>query len=314
MKTKTLSNLAIILFSAIALTLTSCAKEDLYQGIADPESLEQLSADENGVDNVLKDSESDITSVMSDNSGNFKSTAWRPCGATIDSLAIANDSITIRITFNGLTCNEKSRRTGKIELKFKAGTRWNQAGATVVCKYIDFTVTRVATGKSIKLNGTKTIVNVNGGHRWQVGSSTNPITSYVERISGSMQASFDNGASRTWNIARQITYTGKTGQYILSIDGFGSTSEYQNLVVWGTNRQGEEFYTQITQSVVCKQTCSWYPVSGIKIHQIPSNDKGATITFGYNTNNESIVGDECPTRYRVDWQRNNKSGTSFLPL
>jgi hypothetical protein len=314
MKTKTLSNLAIILFSAISLTLTSCAKEDLSMGIADPETLEQLSADENDVDNVMKDSESDITSVMSNNSGDFKSSAWLPCNAKVDTIVITNDTLTIRITFNGPTCNNKRNRTGKIELKTKVGTRWNQAGAAVLCKYIDFTVTRDTTNKSIKLNGTKTIVNVNGGHRWQVGSSINPITSYVERISGSMQASFNNGTSRTWNIARQITYTGKAGQYILSIDGFGSTSEYQNLVVWGTNRQGEEFFTQITQSVVCKQTCGWDPVSGIKLHQIPSDTKSAKITFGYNTNNEPIVGDECPTRYRVDWQRNNKSGTSFLPL
>jgi hypothetical protein len=311
MKTKTFFNLAIILASAIALTFTSCAKDDLSMGTADPAPLEQLSTDENNVENVMKDVESDITSFISNNSTGFKSSAWAPCNATIDSLAKANDSITYYITYNGLTCDGKRNRTGKIEIKKKAGTHWEIAGATLIYKYVDFTVTRVNTGKSIKLNGTKTFVNVNGGHRWQVG---NTLTSYVERISGKMQASFDNGSSRTWNVARQLTYTGKAGQYILSIDGFGSTSEYQNLVVWGTNRQGEEFFTQITQSVVCKQTCGWDPVSGMKIHQIPSGDKSATITFGYNTNNEPIVGDECPTRYRVDWQRNNKSGTSFWPL
>jgi hypothetical protein len=312
MKTKKFSNMAVILVSAIVLTFTSCAKDDLSQGTADPASLEQLSADEINVDNVMKDAESDITSVMSGgNGGNFKSTAWRLCGASIDSLAIANDTITIRLTFNGLTCNDKRSRTGKIELKTKVGIRWNQAGAAVVCKFIDFTETRVATGKSVKLNGTKTIMNMNGGHRWQVGTI---ISSYVEQISGSMQASFDNGTSRTWNIARKITYTGTAGQYIMTIDGFGSAGSYQNLVVWGTNRQGEEFFTQITQSVVCRQVCDWDPVSGIKIHQIPSGDKSATITFGYNENNEPISSTECPARYRVDWQRNNKSGTSYLPL
>ena len=259
----------------------------------------------------MKDAESDITSVLSNNVGDFKSTAWLPCNATVDSLAKINDSVTIYITYNGLTCDGKRSRTGKIEIKKKVGTHWGEAGATVIYKYIDFTVTRVATGKSIKLNGTKTFENVSGGFRWQVGTT---ISSYIERISGSMQASFDNGTSRTWNVARKITYTGTGGQYILSIDGFGSTDQYQNLVVWGTNRQGEEFFTKITQSVVCRQTCDWDPISGIKIHQIPSDNKSATITFGYNSNNEPIVGDECPTRYRVDWQRNNKSGTSFLPL
>ena len=311
MKTKKLQNLAIILVSAIALTFTSCAKDELSQGTADPASLEQFSTDENNVENVMKDAESDITSVISNNIGNFKSTAWLPCNATIDSSKIVKDSVNIFITYNGLTCDGKRNRTGKIEIKKKVGTHWEQAGATVIYKYIDFTVTRVATGKSVKLNGTKTFVNVNGGHRWQVGTV---ITSYVERISGSMQASFDNGTSRTWNVARQITYTGTAGQYILSVDGFGSVGNYQNLVVWGTNRQGEEFFTEITKSVVSRQACGWDPISGVKKHQIPSDNKSATITFGYNTNNETIVGDECPTRYRVDWQRNNKSGTSYLPL
>lgn len=311
MKTKKLQNLAIILVSAIALTFTSCAKEDLNQGPADPATLEQLSADENDVDNVMKDVESDVTSVMSNNIGNFKSTAWLPCNAKVDSLAKVNDSITIYITYSGLTCDGKRNRTGKIEIRKKAGTHWEQAGATVIYKYINFTVTRVANGKSIKLNGTKTFVNLNGGHRWQVGTA---ITSYVETISGSMQASFDNGTSRTWNVARKITYTGKAGQYILSVDGFGSTGEYKNLVVWGTNRQGEEFFTQITKTVVSKQTCGWDPVSGMKIHQIPSDTKSATITFGYNDKNEPITDGDCPTRYRVDWQRNNKSGTNYLPL
>ena len=311
MKTKSLSNLAIILVSVIALTFTSCAKDDLSMGTADPATLEQLSADENNVENVMKDVESDITSFISNNNTGFKSSAWAPCNATIDSLAKANDSITYYITYDGLTCDGKRNRTGKIEIKKKVGTHWEIAGATLIYKYIDFTVTRVATGKSVKLNGTKTFVNVNGGHRWQVGTT---LSLYVERISGKMQASFDNGSSRTWNVARQHTYTGTPGQHVLTIDGFGVSGNYQNLVVWGTERQGEEFFTQITQSVVCRQACGMDPVSGTKIHQIPSDSKSATIAFGYNTNNEPITGDECPTRYRVDWQRNNKSGTSYLPL
>jgi hypothetical protein len=129
-----------------------------------------------------------------------------------------------------------------------------------------------------------------------------------------MTASFDNGTSRAWNVARQLTYTGTPGQFVLTVDGFGTSGEFANLVVWGTNRQGEEFFTQITQSVVHKQTCDWNPVSGIKIHQIPSDSKSATITFGFDSNNQPVVGDDCPTRYRIDWQKNNQSGTRYLPL
>ena len=259
----------------------------------------------------MNDAEEDITNVMSNNFNGLKSTEGRPCNATIDSTSIVNDTISIFITYNGTTCNGKVNRSGKVEIRKRAGMHWDLAGATVIYKFINYTVTRVATGKSVTLNGTKTFVNVNGGHRWQVGTK---ITSYVEKVSGSMQASFDNGSSRTWNVARQLTYTGTPGQFNLTIDGFGSAGEYQNLVLWGTNRDGEQFYTQITQPVVHKQACDWNPVSGIKIHQVPADSKSATITFGYDSNNEPITGDNCPTRFRMDWQKNKKSGTSFLPL
>jgi len=310
MKTKNLIHLAMILVAAAALALTSCKKENINDGTANPASMEQLSADENNVENIMNDAENDVSSVMSNN-GNYKSTEFLPCNATLDSLAVVNDTVTMYITYNGLNCNGTRNRTGKIEIKKKVGTHWEQAGATIIYKYINFTVTRVATGKSVTLNGTKTFVNVNGGHRWQVGTL---ITSYVQRASGSMTASFDNGTSRTWNVARQLTYTGTPGQFVLTVDGFGSAGEFENLVVWGTNRQGEEFFTQITQSVVHKQACDWNPVSGIKIHQIPADSKSATITFGFDSNNQPVVGDDCPTRYRIDWQKNNQSGTMFMPL
>ncbi len=311
MKTKRFFHLAVILVTVIALTFTSCAKEDLSPTDANPESLSQLTTDENNIESIMNDAISDVSGVMSNNSGKLKSTAWLPCNATVDSLAVVNDTVTMYITYNGLNCNETRNRTGKIEIKKKVGTNWHKAGATVVFRYINFTITRVATNSSVTLNGTKTLVNVNGGIRWMVGTY---IDSYVEKVSGTMQASFDNGGSRTWNVARQLTYTGTPGQLILAVDGFGTAGSYNNLVVWGTNRMNEEFYTQITQSVVHKEVCNADPVSGIKIHQIPSDSKSATITFGFNDNNEPIVGDECPTRYRVDWQKNNQSGTFYHPL
>lgn len=311
MKTKNFFQLAVILFSAMTLSFTSCKKDTIDSGTADPTTLKNLSADENSVESMMNDADGDVTSVLSNSNSGFKSAEALVCNATIDSLTKVNDTIAIFINYSGLTCNGRLNRTGRIEIRKKAGMRWDVPGATVIYKFIDYTVTRVATGKSIKLNGTKTYTNVNGGHRWQLGST---IQSYVVKVSGTMQASFDNGTSRTWNIARQLTYTGTAGQYNLTVDGFGTEGDYQNLVMWGVNRDGEQFYTQITQPVVHKQTCDWDPVSGIKVHQVPSDSKSATVTFGYNSNNEPISGNECPTRYRVDWQKGNKSGTSYLPL
>lgn len=311
MKTKNFFQLAFILLSATVLTFTSCKKDDLDTGTADPATLKQLSADENEVDGIMNNAEGDITAVLSNETNGFKSTEGLPCNTTIDSLTKENDTLVIYITYSGLTCNGKMNRSGKIEIRKKIGTHWDLAGATVIYKYLNLKVTRIATGRSVTLNGTKTIVNVNGGRRWMAGTDPKP---FILRVTGTMQASFDNGTSRTWNVARQLTYTGMPGQFNLTIDGIGTDGNYQNLVVWGTNRDGEQFYTQIIQSVVHKQTCDWDPVSGVKVHQVPADSKSATITFGFDDNNEPVTGDNCPTRYRVDWQRNNKSGTSYVPL
>ena len=310
MKTNKFIQLSVFLVTVLALSFTSCSKEDLSPGKIDPVSIVQLTSDENNVEGIMNDAMSDVASLMG-LGGGLKSSAWKPCHGTVDSTLKFNDTTTFYITYNGVNCNERSIWNGKIEVKRKSGVRWNQAGAAVVFKYIDLTVTNIKNNKSVTLNGTKTFTNVNGGLRWQVGTV---ITSYVETVKGSMQASFENGTARTWNVARKLTYTGTPGNMVTTIDGFGTAGEYANLVVWGTNREGEEFFTQIIQSVVRKQACDGKPVSGIKKHQIPSDSKSATVTFGYDDNNQPVAGDACPTKYRVDWQRNNSSGTSYYPL
>jgi len=261
---------------------------------------------------VTNDALKDVENVLSYQGGSLKSTETLPCHATIDSAAVVNDSVTLYITYNGLNCKGTRNITGKIEVKKKVGTHWGQAGATIIMKYVDYAVTKVANGKTMTFNGTKTFENVSGGFIWQLGTTR---TSVVDRVSGSMTITFDDGTTRIWNIARQRTFTGiPGGNLLLTNDGFGTSGQYTSLVTWGTNRNGEDFYTQISQSVVSREFCDWNPVSGIKIHQIPAKSKSATITFGFNSNNEPITGDECPARYRIDWQNGSHSGTAYLPL
>jgi len=310
MKTNVFFRLVVLVVALATISLTGCKKDDLVRGKNDSTSLEQLSADENNMEVVTDDALKDVEGVLSYHGG-YKSTSGIPCNATIDSVAVVNDTITLYITYDGLNCNGTRNRTGQVEIRKKIGTHWGMPMATVMIKYINFTVTRVATGRTIVLNGEKTFQNVTGGFIWQLG---NMVTSVVHKVSGSMNVTFDNGSTRSWNIARQRTYTGTPGELLLTVDGFGSVEGYSNLVTWGTNRQGEQFYTQITESVVHKELCGWDPVSGIKVHQIPSESKSATITFGFDNNNQPVTGDECPTRYRIDWVNGTHSGTAYLQL
>jgi len=311
MKTRNLIQLGTLFIAVTCFSLSGCKKDKIDQGNSDPASLEQLSTDENNVNAVTNDALNDVEGVLSYQAGSLKSTEGIPCNATIDSTSVQNDTITLFITYNGLSCNGKRNRVGQIEIRKRIGTHWGQAGSSVKYTYINYAVTRVSTGKTITLNGTKTFENVSGGFIWQLGTSR---TSIVQKVSGSMMITFDDGTNRTWNVARQRTYTGTQGQLLLTEDGFGTEGNYTNLVTWGINRKGEQFYSQLTQSVVQKQFCGWDPVSGIKVHQIPSDNKSATITFGYNSNNQPITGDECPTRYRVDWVKGTHSGTAYLQL
>ena len=309
MKTMKILKLVFFLIAITALTLTGCKKDKQNDLTGDSSSLQQLSKDENTIQNASDEALNDVNALLSN--GNLKSTDFWPCHATIDSTSVVNDTITFYITYNGLSCNEKWMRTGQVEVRKQVGTHWHDAGASVIVKCINFTMTKVSTGKSITLNGTKTFQNVTGGFLWQLG---NGYTSVVHKIFGTVQATFDDNTTRTWNIARQRTFTGTPGQLIMTVDGFGTEGAYENLVAWGTNRQGETFYSQITQSVVHREVCFWDPCTGSTVHQIPADNKKATITFGYDDNNQYIVNGDCPTKFKLDWEKGGNSGTVYLFL
>jgi hypothetical protein len=309
MKATGFMKFAMVLIAAAGLSLAGCQKEKQKDNSSDSSSLQQLSQDDNFAENSSDEAMNDVNKFLS--GGNLKSTDFWPCNATIDSTSVVNDTITYYITYNGLSCNGKVFRTGQVEVKKKVGTHWRDEGATVIVTFKDLLITRQSNGKSIKLNGTRTHQNLTGGTLWQLG---NQYASIVYKTWGYMTVTFNDNTTRLWNIARQQTFTGTLGQLVMTVDGFGTEGNYNSLVVWGINRNGENFYTQISQPVVFREVCSWDPCSGVKIHQIPSMDKSATITFGYNSNNEPVQGDECPTKYRLDWQKGTNSGTVYLWL
>jgi hypothetical protein len=129
-----------------------------------------------------------------------------------------------------------------------------------------------------------------------------------------MSIAFEDGTTRTWDIARHLTYTMVNEKLVLTTNGLGSADNYNNLIVWGINRDGEQFYDQILVPNVFKQKCEWDPCAGQKKFMVPSAGKGDTITWGYNSDNQPISGDECPTKYKVDWYTPNQSGTMYLFL
>lgn len=296
-----------ILLTVAAISFSSCKKDKDEKDQNNPETVTGFITDEMSVDQAIDHTFDDIDFLMRIN--HEKSVYNPPCNATIDSTSVINDSITYYITYNGLSCNGKFNRTGRVEYKKKAGTHFFMQGATVVIKHINFTITRVSTGKSVTINSKKNFTNVTGGYPGLLGQSG--FDTLIHKIEGQMQVSFNNGTSRLWSVAKQRTLTGENDNYTLTVEGFGTSGTYTNLVAWGTNRNGEEFYTKITQPVVFKQACDWNPVAGSKFHDIPSQDKSALVIFGYKEN-QPITGNECPTHFRIDWRNGTFTGTRFI--
>lgn len=310
MKTKNFFKLGILVVALTGFTFTGCKKDKTTDPNPNTQSLQQLSKDEVTVTQISDDALNDANNVLS--GGQNKSTELWPCNATIDSATVAGDSITYHITYNGDNCPGNRTRTGQVSITKKVGQHWGAPGATATVKLINLTITKKINGKSLTLNGTKVFTNVSGGYMWQLGTS---YTNIVHKAVGYLTATFDDNSTRVWNINRQRTFTGTLGvNLIMTVDGLGSANGYDNLVVWGINRNGEAFYTQITQSVVIKAACDWNPVSGIKIHQIPSDSKKATLTYGYDSNNQPVPIGDCAEYFKVDWQKGTHSGTFFLPL
>lgn len=311
MKTQNLFRFGFLMIAAMTLMFAGCKKDTTTnKGSANTESMQQLTKDEINVENASDQALNDVNMVLSP--GKLKSTESWPCNATVTFGGIVNDTITIDIDYHGKDCSNTHIRSGHVIVKKRYLEDWGLAGATVIVRLNNFTITKISNGKSLTLNGTKHFQNVSGHYLWELGLDST-VTSIEHRVWGTVTATFENG-NRVWNIARQRTFTGSLIALVMTTDGFGSADGYTNLATWGINRNDEQFYSSITQSVVHKQVCNWDPCSGIIIHEIPAASKSATITFGYDSNNNLITNGDCPTRYRVDWVVGSNSGTFFLPL
>lgn len=300
---------AVLLLAVVSLSISGCKKDDDDIDNPNSKSLQQLSKDEVAVENATGDVLKDANSILSN--GSSKTLFGLPCNVTIDSTNIVNDTITYSITYDGLNCEGTLMREGNAEVKKHVNTHWCDAGAKVYIEFIDLKITRVSDNKYVIINGIKSYENVTGGYLTQLGSIYSVIT---HRAIGAIQATFDDNTTRTWNFARQITYSGTSGTYEIKGEGFGSANGYDSLECWGINRDGEQFYSKVINPVVIKEACGWDFCSGKVFHDIPSVNKDATVEFGYDDNNQLITNGDCPTRFRVDWNNNGNSGTVYLQL
>mgnify|MGYP006991944639 FL=1 len=309
MKPKNLIQTAVITLLVASILFTSCRKDK--EETPDPTSLSQLSKDENEIQSNANEAINDANDILSGSSA--KSTEWIPCNATVSAPDTISNNVVWTITYNGLNCNGKRNRQGVVKVTKQVSQLWRNQGATISVEFINLKITKVLTGKSLTLNGIKTFINESGGLVRELSSES---ASVVHSVSGSLTVLFDDNSTRQWNVSRKKTFTGIAASNLLEvkIEGTGSANGMTQLVTWGINRNGEQFYTQILTPLILKQSCYWDPASGVKKHSIPDDNKSATLTFGLDSNGNTVNSSNCATHYRVDWEKNGNTGTILFEI
>lgn len=281
------------------LTLNSCKKNESE---VTEDGLEQaeLSADESNHTNMLEATLSEADVAIS-GSGLGKGPGIP--GAKIDDSTFIN-SKKIVITYDGLSGDGQRMRVGVVILELISGSKWTDAGAVLKVEAQNLVITRVSNGKSVTINGIHYITNVTGGKAYVAEN-------VVHTVRGNTQVSFDNGTTRSWQVARKRTFTNIAGQLGLKVEGDTSVGGFSNVVVWGTNRRGNAFYSQITSPLTFNSACTSRPVSGVKVHN--GLAKSITVTFGVDASGNPHSGTDCPYGFKINWEdRKGNARTSVI--
>ena len=313
-KTIKLLPIAIIL---IGISISGCKKDK--SSSTDTNSMQQLAKDDNQVQSTSDDVTNDVNDAVSPHLASKSTADWwlnTHCNVALDSVITTGSVDTLKFTYSGLNCKGTLNKNGSVYVLRAKGVHWKDAGALVSIIFNNLRVTKVSNGKTFTFSGSKTFTNISGGLLIQLGTAFNSI---VHQVAGTLNIKFDDGTSRTWNVARQKTFTGTFdistltfSNLSLTVTGLGSSNGYTNLEAWGTNRNGEAFYSQITTGILFREDCAWRAVAGQLVHQIPSAPKSATISYGYDSSNNPTTIYANVSEYKLDWVKGSKSGTMFV--
>lgn len=283
------------------ISLNSCKKE---KNINNDDYAAQSAAadDEAGIASATDQALTDVNSAIDGSS--FAQRSSDPnqtngihpiCGGTIDS-SQKSEGIII-INFDGTTnCNGRTR-SGQIKIEKTAGSKWRDAGTTINITFINFKVTRIRDNKSIVINGSKSITNITGGlvRDLQAGQSL------VHKVRGSLSVTFNNNTTRSWNVARKNTYAMDSNNVRwIKIEGDTTIGSDAHVVVWGVNRNNDNFEVVINTPIEANSTCEFdEPVKGVKVHKKLARE--LTVTFGVDAHGDP-VSSGCAYGFKAEWE------------
>lgn len=280
----------------------------------------ELNAAETDVNNSLNASTtfSGVTSTSgtSETSGGSTAVTGGGAGLIID-YNICDATVTtdtaggmreLIITYNGANCWGNRKRTGVITISIPISTHWRDKGAVVTAAIDNLKITRVRDNKTITINGSYTFTNVTGGLlRDLAGLGT--ITHTI--AASNVTIMFADSATRTWSVAKQRTFSYNDG-VMITTTGTHADGTNNNISVWGTNRYGNSFETQIVQPKVIAQSCDWRLTSGETKTIRPAVT--LDITYGLDSSGNPT---SCPGLgwyyYKAVWTVGSKTYTFIGP-
>jgi hypothetical protein len=132
----------------------------------------------------------------------------------------------------------------------------------------------VSDGKTIILNGTRTMTNVSGGSLTQLAT----LSSIVHTVYDSLSITFADNLVRSWQVSKQRVFIYNNG-IVMTTTGTHSDGVNTNVAEWGTNRFGTAFESLITVPKIFRQDCNFRLVSGQNVI-LRSDSLNSTITYG----------------------------------
>ncbi len=280
------------LFFAFAVGFNSCKKDNNKSTTTDTST----EASTQSSDQIMYTNESDaatddVSAAIDADGGSLNGRAAGvssfpyslSCDANV-TVDTTSSNHTITLTYSG-GCSGTRTRTGTIVASFSSDFKWANAGAQITITFKNFKVTRVSDGKSVVLNGVRTLTNTSGGLLRNLSS----LDSVVNTVNdANMSVTFDNGTQRTWQNDFKRVYTYNDGA-VVSVTGSGS----------GVNRYGHAFTTSILDPLVIKQSCDFRYTSGQILYT------GALVTtnttFGLDATGTAVS--NCPVTlyYKIVW-------------
>lgn len=286
MKTKILF-LAVFTFIT-ALIFTACQKDSSSSTAPDETTQVSTESDDQATVSNESDDAANDAETMVEASAAFSGRGYDIQSLICDATVVADTSggtRSLTITFNGSNCLGTRTRTGAIIVSMPSNIRWKNAGAAITITFQNYKVTRTSDNKSVTLNGSTVCTNVTGGlllNLPNLGSITHTITST------GMTITFDDGSQRSWQIAKQRTFTYDNG-IVITTTGTHTDGTTDGIAVWGTNRYGNAFTWQITHPIVVRQDCSFRVVSGEVVNT--RTHVTSTATFGLDAQGNPTT---CP--------------------